>query len=153
MGTRKMPVVADFLDIQPVTPELVRKLGYLPQCTFWDGLDSKPNRPRGGCWKPPEWTIEDDYRCDEHKRHIELWWEKQIEEWVARPAEAQNSDLDLLEMIRDELKPPELGNRYPGFVVGQVIKELSLPNTPEGRDLAAWYLWEMGVFSISDRVG
>jgi len=139
MGNQ-MPTVADFLKIGPLTAELVREIGYLPQCSWEQGPKS--------CGRQTEWTVEADHYCALHKDEIVRRWEEMIADFVRRPPEAQDSDLKLLEMIRDELDPRDL---YPGVNVGRVVKDLSLPETPEGRSLAAWYLWEMGIFSIHQR--
>lgn len=144
MGTNRMPTVADFLTIEPVTPELVLEIGYLPQC--------EGNWESKGCGLQPTFTIEGSWYCPIHKQLIVERWERMIEEWVKRPARAQDSDLELLEIIRDELQPPKFGERYPRFVVNQVVKELSLPNTSVGWNLAAWYLWKMEIFNIHQRV-
>lgn len=145
MGKNQMPQVADFLEIGELTPELVRKIGWLPQCAHLDG-----------CWRETQWTVEADHYCTVHKEEIVQRWEEMIAKWVARPAEAQDSDLELLELIRDELDPRGHGHAYdvyPIVNVARVVKDLSLPDTPAGRNLAAWYLWEMGVFSIHYRTG
>jgi len=149
MGTREMPKVADFLTILPVTPELVRKLGYLPQCTFWDG---KPELNRRGCGRQSEWTVQSNYHCTAHKDEIVQLWEGRIADWVARPAKARDEDLDLLEIVREELESRRI-EVYPGVAVARVVKDLSLPDTPEGRNLASWYLYQMGIFTIHQRVG
>lgn len=147
MGVNQMPTVADFLKIQPVTPELIRELGYLPQCTFWD---RDPNHPRG-CWRQSEWTIDANYRCTTHKDEAVRLWEMIIEGLTKRPTAAQDSDLELLELIRDELEPKPSREIYSRVAVTRVVKDLSLPDTPEGRSLASWYLWKMGIFDIHQR--
>lgn len=152
MGNRQMPTVADFLTIEKVTPELVLEIGYLPQCSF---CDQKPGSKH--CWQQSEWTIDGNHHCTFHKDAIVQMWEQSIAEWTERPAQAQDSDLELLEIVRDELdladqrktRPYHL---YPGNAVGRVIKDLSLPDNAEGQSLAAWYLWEMEIFSIHQRV-
>lgn len=144
MGNREMPPVADFIKVEPLTPAMVLEIGWLPQC---NGIDGKH------CSIEPSFSIEGNHYCITHKMVIAERWETMIAEWVRRPAQAQDSDLELLELVRDELKPPKIGERYPRFVIGQVIKELSLPDDPAGSNLAAWYLWEMGIFDIHDRVG
>ena len=144
MGTREMPKVADFLTILPVTPELVLEIGYLPQCTWGD------RGPKFHCGLQSEWTINGDHYCNLHKILSVKMWEEWIEGWVARPAEAQDSDLKLLEIIRSELQPRSI-DFDSRFVLDQVIRELSLPDTAKGRNLAAWYLWEMRIFSIDHR--
>jgi len=143
MGNREMPPVADFVKIEPLTPEMVLEIGWLPQC---EGISGKH------CGREPSFTIDGNFYCVTHKMVIVERWEMMIEEWVKRPARAQDSDLELLELIRDELKPPVI-EVYPRVNVAKVIKDLSLSNDSAGRNLAAWYLWEMGIFDIHDRVG
>lgn len=145
MGTNAIPTVADFLKILPVTPELIRELGYLPQCTFGDG---RPAQNPRGCPRQSEWTVEGNYRCTVHKDEIVRRWEMIIEGLTKQPPEAQDSDLELLELIRDELEPKPSREIHPRVAVMRVVKDLSLPDTPEGRSLASWYLWHMEIFDI-----
>ncbi|OGC62340.1 hypothetical protein A2890_01920 [candidate division WWE3 bacterium RIFCSPLOWO2_01_FULL_53_14] len=152
MGTNVIPTVADFLKIEPLTPELVMKIGYLPQCTFGD-LIIDGHRSKVHCGRESEWTIEGDHYCTSHKDEIVRDWKQRITEWVARPAGAKDSDLELLELIQNELTKAAGRGAYPSFLVSQVVKDLSLSSDPAGRNLAAWYLWEMGIFDIHGRVG
>jgi len=140
MGANPVPTVADFLKIEPLTPEMVREIGHLPQCT-WE-------KSRKTCRRQTEWAVEGDHYCTVHKDEIVQRWEAMIADFVRRPAESQNSDLELLEIVRDELEGHDL---YPSVAVERVVKDLSLSADPPGWDLAAWYLWEMGIFSIHNR--
>ncbi|HLD96290.1 MAG TPA: hypothetical protein VI794_00985 [Patescibacteria group bacterium] len=151
MGNRKTPTAADFLTIEELSPELVRKLGYLPQCTYGD-LTINGHLVNENCGREASWSINGDHYCVTHKMVIVDLWEVMIADWIKRPKPAQDPDLELLELIRDELKPPVI-EVYPSVNVGKVVKDLSLPETPAGRSLAAWYLWEMGIFDIHERAG
>src|SRR3990172_6342615 len=103
MGNREMPPVADFVKIEPLTPEMVLEIGWLPQC---EGISGKH------CGSEPRFRIDGNFYCVTHKMVIVERWEVMIEEWVKRPARAQDSDLELLELIRDELKPPVIEPRF-----------------------------------------
>lgn len=106
--------------------------------------------PRDHCFNQAEWAIEGDHYCTFHKVQIEQHWKQLIRNLVRRPEKAQDSDLELLEIVRDELQPPAI-EVYPSRNVAKVVKDLSLPDTAAGRNLAAWYLWEMEIFNISER--
>ncbi len=140
MGGNQMPTVADFLKIEPLTSELVLEIGYLPQCTY---------HPRH-CGNETCWTIEANFYCTSHKDEIEQKWEGMIVDWIGQPAQAQDEDLELMELVRDEF--PDHNDIYPHVAVDRVTKDLNLSETPEGRSIASWYLWKMGIFSIHERV-
>ena len=140
MTHQEIPSTNEALMIEPLTPELVRQIGWLPQC---EGLD------REHCGRGAEFTIRGNTYCAIHKMVIVGRWEMVVEGLIKRPAAAKDSDLGLLELIRGEFTKHAAG--YVHVIVGKVIKELSLPDTSEGRTLASWYLWEMGVFDINQR--
>jgi hypothetical protein len=140
MAHQEIPSPNEALMIEPLTPELVRQIGWLPQC---EGLD------REHCGRGAEFNIRGNTYCATHKMVIVERWEMVVGGLINRPAGAKDSDLELLELIRGEFTEQAAG--YVHVIVGKVVEELSLPNTPEGRTLASWYLWEMGIFDIHQR--
>ncbi|GMR19052.1 MAG: hypothetical protein BMS9Abin34_177 [Patescibacteria group bacterium] len=138
MGSREMPAVEDFLTILPIEPDLTGLKG-LPQC----------HRAKEFCKRKARWSIESTPYCTPHKEEIVQRWEGIIQNLTERPEQARDEDLELLELVRDEF--PKHNDIYPHVAVDRVTKDLNLSETPEGRSLASWYLWNMGIFSIHHR--
>lgn len=139
--------ISDFITILTVEPDRTGRHA-LPQCNWSDYLGDALTK-RESCFRRARWTIEATPYCTSHKKVIVQRWEKIIQNLTERPDQARDEDLELLELIRDEF--PERETIYPHVVVAWVVKDLSLSETPEGRSLASWYLWQMGIFSIHHR--
>jgi len=135
--------VSDFITVMTIEPDRTGRHA-LPQCHFGDALS-----PPKFCSRKARWTIEAVPYCTPHKEEVVRGWEEIVRSLIKRPEQAQDEDLELLELVRDEF--PKRKAIYPHVAVARVAKDLNLSETPEGRSLASWYLWKMGIFSIHNR--
>ncbi len=139
--------VSDFVTVITIEPDRTGRKG-LPQCNWGDYMGDAPPK-RKSCFRKARWTIEATPYCTSHKKVIVQRWERIIQNLTERPGHARDEDLELLELIRDEFSNRK--DIYARVAVGRVVKDLNLSETPEGRSLASWYLWKMGIFSIHHR--